>query len=273
MNTIIRFSAFFVLFLSTFFVKGQNLDTRQAPLPCVDKTFSVIAHIVLDSLGEPNITEDQIQESIDSANSAFSPICIGFEICEFKIIPNFQFDDLNLETTEFDEIQVQHHVANRINMFFISDFEQQMPPYVCGFSNLGGITELLEGGLFILKGDCMESGSKTVPRELGHFFGLMDTFEGNREEFVNGSNCATTGDLICDTPSDPFLVGDPISIYIDPAEECRFILPLMDPNGEWYAPDVGNYMNFYPSECACGFTHEQYLRMAETFLNSPEKMW
>ena len=273
MNTIIRFSAFFVLLISAFYVNGQNLDTRQAPLPCVDKTFSVIAHIVLDSLGEPNITEEAIQESIDSANSAFSPICIGFEICEFRIIPNFQFDTLNFGNTEFDELQVQHHVANRINMFFITDFETQMPPYVCGSTNLGGITELEEGGLVIRKGDCMESGSKTVPHELGHFFGLLHTFEGNREEFVNGSNCATTADMICDTPSDPFLIGDPISIYIDEAEECRFILPEMDANGEWYAPDVGNYMNYYPSECACGFTHEQYLRMAETFLSSSPKAW
>ena len=272
MNTIIRFSTFFVLFLSAFFVNGQNLDTRQAPLPCVDKTFSIVAHIVLDSLGEPNITEEQIIEAVDSANSAFAPICIGFEICEFRIIPDFQYDDLNRQTTEWEELQVKYHVARRINMFFVNDFGAEAP-YVCGFTGRGDITELERSGIVIRKGDCIESGSSAVTHEFGHYFSLLHTFEGDREELVNGDNCATTGDSICDTPADPFRIGDMLSTYIDVDQGCRFILSEQDQNGEWYAPHVGNYMSYYPSTCACGFTYEQYLKMANTFLNAPEKMW
>ncbi|MBL0071623.1 MAG: hypothetical protein IPP34_07360 [Bacteroidetes bacterium] len=35
---------------------------------------------------------------------------------------------------------------------------------------------------------------------MGHFFGLYHTFETQfGSELANGSNCATTGDLVCDT--------------------------------------------------------------------------
>jgi len=227
MNATIRFSVFFLLFLCAFLANGQELDTRQAPLPCVDKTFSVVAHIVLDSLGEPN---------------------------------------------EWEELQVKYHVARRINMFFVSDFGA-MEPYVCGFAGLGDITELERSGIVIRKGDCIASGSSTVTHEFGHYFDLLHTFEGDREELVDGSNCATTGDLICDTPADPFRVGDMVVTYVDEAEGCRFILGDRDPNGDYYSPHVGNYMSYYPSSCACGFTYEQYLKMANTYLNAPEKMW
>jgi len=271
MNTIIRFSLFFVLFLGAFLVNGQELDTRQAPLPCVDKTFSVVAHIVLDSLGEPNITQAEITEAIDSANSAFAPICIGFEICEFRTIPNFQYDNLDLQTTEWEELQVKYHVARRINLFFVENFGATLP-YVCGFTE-DDITELERGGIVIRKGDCMASGSSAITQELGRYFGLLNTFEGDREELVDGSNCATTGDLICDTPADPFRIGDMVATYVDEGQGCRFILGDRDPNGDWYAPHVGNYMSYYPFSCACGFTYEQYLKMANTYLNSPEKMW
>lgn len=270
MNTIIRFSLFFVLFLGAFFVNGQELDTRQAPLPCVDKTFSVVAHIILDSLGNPNVTETEITEAIEAANAAFAPICIGFEVCEFRNIPNFQYDMLNRQTTEWEELQVKYHVARRINMFFVEDFGATQP-YICGFAGLGDITELERSGIVIRKGDCTSPG--TIIHEFGHYFDLLHTFEGNREELVNGSNCATTGDLICDTPADPFRIGDMVATYVDEAQGCRFILGDRDPNGEYYAPHVGNYMSYYPSSCACGFTYEQYLKMANTYLNAPEKMW
>jgi len=152
MNTIIRFSCLLVLFLGTFSANSQELDTRQAPLPCVDKTFSVVAHVVLDSLGEPNITEMEITDALEDANEAFAPICIRFEICEFRNIANFQYDDLDRQTTEWEELQVKYHI------------------------------------------------------EFGHYFSLLHTFEGDREELVNGS-------------------------------------------------------------------YEQYLKMANTYLNAPEKMW
>jgi len=109
----------------------------------------------------------------------------------------------------------------------------------------------------------------TLTHEMGHMFGLLHTFEGNGIELVNGSNCETEGDLICDTPADPFVEGDDMSLYI--GEDCEFISIKLDSNFQYYQPDVGNIMSYYP--CSCGFTRGQYLKMAETFLNSDPKMW
>ncbi len=45
----------------------------------------------------------------------------------------------------------------------------------------------------------------TIAHEMGHYFGLLHTHEtANGTELVNGTNCGTAGDLLCDTPADGF---------------------------------------------------------------------
>ncbi|MEM1323755.1 MAG: M43 family zinc metalloprotease, partial [Bacteroidota bacterium] len=246
---------------------GQDLVTKQKRLPCLNKSFSIIAHIVQDSLGEVNVDPDDIQAGIDTLNKNFANICVSFEICEFRIIENFQYDTLS--NPEWEELQVKYHERNRINMFFVSASDDAP---ICGFATLAGITQVDQGGIVILKG-CISPESKTIPHEMGHYFGLLHTFEGEGAELVDGSNCVTEGDFICDTPADPFVVGDPVSQYVSVEDGCRFISPLQDANGEFYRPDVGNMMSYYPDECRCGFTYEQYIRMAETCESASEKMW
>ncbi|MEM8909477.1 MAG: M43 family zinc metalloprotease, partial [Bacteroidota bacterium] len=130
------------------------------------------------------------------------------------------------------------------------------------------ITNLTSDGVVITKENLDE-----IPHEMGHYFGLLDTFEGSGTELVNGSNCETEGDLVCDTPADPYVPGQPIENYVNVDLGCRFINPQTDANGDPYAPLVGNTMSDYPNECDCGFTNGQYLRMANTYLNGPTRMW
>lgn len=273
MNTLTKIflaASFIFLHLST--VVGQGLHTRQAPLPCLNKTFSIVAHIVRDTFGEPNITEAAIEDALLTANEAFEPICVAFDICEFRYIDNFQYDMVEVGGPKWNELQIKHHVQRRINMFFVADIGDDNS-YVCGFAGLGQITNMDAGGIVIKKGECIAPGSGTVVHELGHYFSLLHTFEGEGAELVNGDNCETEGDLICDTPADPFRVGDDPLDYVDVDNGCRFINSRMDANGELYRPDVGNYMSYYPSACSCGFTYEQYVKMANTYLSSSPRMW
>ncbi len=57
--------------------------------------------------------------------------------------------------------------------------------------------------------------TRTLTHELGHYFNLLHTFQSstdanqtNREyvtrDVFQGANCATKGDLLCDTPADPY---------------------------------------------------------------------
>lgn len=272
--------AYFVIFLAfnTFFgssILGSQdlgLATTQAPLPCVDRTFTIVAHIVRDTFGEPNVTEQEIMMAVDSMNNAFAPICINFEICAFRDIPNFQYDNIEDED-ELNEMFAYYNEEKRINMYFISSSYE---PF-CGKTTIGGIATEPEmnPGIAIIKGDCMVEGFKTVTHEMGHFFDLLDTFEdaGTPDaELVDGSNCTTNGDLVCDTPADPYIQGNPASDYVD-EELCRFTLPIRDANNDWFVPDVGNMMSFYQASCNCLFTHGQYTRMANTYLNSDRDNW
>jgi len=252
---------------------AQGILTTQAPLPCIDKEFTIVAHIVRDTFGNPNLTEEALAEAIDSLNADFAPICASFNVCEIRYIPNFQYDVLN-DDEERAEMAAYYNVKERINMYFVTGADS---PY-CGVATLSGITQNddVNPMITILKGDCMAPGSKTISHEMGHFFSLLHTFDGpptGTQELVDGSNCTTTGDMICDTPADPYLEGTAAEDYVDPTNDCRFINMSKDGNGDWYVPDVGNIMSYYQSSCACGFTYGQYKRMADTYLNSDRSNW
>ena len=101
---------------------------------------------------------------------------------------------------------------------------------------------------------------------MGHYFGLPHTFstsDGN--ELVDGSNCSTAGDGICDTPADPFVDGDDVSSYIN--GDDVFYYMGKDINGEYYSPLIGNYMSYY-SGYRCEFTDGQYKKMVESYNNN-----
>ncbi|MBL4708188.1 MAG: hypothetical protein JKY48_07095 [Flavobacteriales bacterium] len=259
-NRMIRSGLVTVILFFAFVYYGQ---ARNSPLPCLNKRFSIVAHLVKDTLGNTNITEADINSAIDSLNIQFAPICVSFEVCEFRTVDNYQYDDLRFDN-QSDELAIKNRLKSRINMFFTQDFTNED---ICGRATLGGIAS--SGNVFIDK-DCTVPGDFTIAHEMGHFFGLKHTFEEPSTQLVDGTDCETTGDGICDTPADPYVNGITISAYID-MPECRFISPDKDANGDFYDPHVGNIMSYYP--CACEFTDGQYKKMAETYLSSNPKNW
>lgn len=79
---------------------------------------------------------------------------------------------------------------------------------ILGYSPLGGSPSA--GETVVINRDCFGSGSgctgyvpagpydlgRTLTHELGHYFNLDHTFAG-----CDGTNCATSGDRVCDTPA------------------------------------------------------------------------
>lgn len=243
---------------------SQKLHTRDKSLPCFEKTFSIVAHIPKDTFGDIYLSEAQIQTAIDTLNVYFSPICMRFELCQINIIENFQYAAPK-NTNEWAQMKMKYQQNNRINIFFVGDIP--WVPYECGYADLGGLAFPQRDAIMVKTG-CAVISPKTVSHEMGHFFGLLDTNERRMggTELVDGSDCESTGDFICDTPADPYIPGDILyGKYLDVNIPCRFVFKETDANGQFYMPDIGNFMNLYPDICKCGFTNQQYLKMAEVY--------
>jgi len=258
---IIKLIRFLVLLFVLKFNCFSYAQQIHEPLPCVNKTFGIIVHIIRAYNGDPGITTTQIQDHIDKVNSIFDSICMSFEICEFRYINNFQYDDFS--DNEFDLMEVAYNEANRINLYYAKS-----PVGGPGYVTQGGIDMLNSGGIVAMKDD----GAMDVAHLFGHYFGLYNTWQNSQlatAELADGSNCATAGDSICDTPADPF---DPsLLIAWQHAFYPDFIFEGLDANGDYYNPLVENIMSNYRKRCF--FTYGQYRRMVDTWLNSSMKMW
>ncbi len=266
------FFLYLVIFCFSVFTQAQV----KKQLPCIDKKFSVVVHIFKDSLGKVGVTEAEIANNLAGVTAHFSKICVSFEICEFRYIDNFVYDQSTIGKDEYwQQVQQLYNVKNRINIYYVSDIN----PSAAGIADLGGVCNMSSGGIRVNKKTV--SSNKVLAHEMGHYFGLKHTFvESHTTELVDGSNSLTTADEIEDTPADPYVPSDLLlmGLYInfEPKRQCEFIYKTMpyavDANGMYYAPLVGNLMSYYPDFCDCGFTDGQYLKMAATYLSNP-KMW
>lgn len=239
-------------------------------LPCVNKEFDVVAHVVITEGDTLGVNLDSIAAVIERVNQLFDPICVSFKICQLDTIFNYNYDSVRVD--EWDEMQVVYHQQRRINIFWVSQFDFQ--DELCGVTELGGIGNTENGGLLMLKGDCVNEFA--IAHELGRFFGVPYTFgdgEEQTEELVRGQNSSTTGDLLVDTPADPFKIGDDPASYINVENNCRFTDQKRDNANDWYTPHVANIMSYYPDECKCDFSDDQYRLMVTTYLATNPKLY
>jgi hypothetical protein len=262
-QSVLRLTSALLLVISCFLFSPDCLAIAEdsiKPLPQLHKEFLIVVHIVKDKQGAPGVDTTLLKSVIQQANAAFQPISASFRICEFRYIDNFQYD--TLPAAYRPELLSKYNVNNRINMYFVSAMINLGPH--CGNADLGGVATPSNAALVILKGACISA--ITIAHEFGHYFSLLHTFQGSGAELVNGANCTTAGDGICDTPADPYSYNIPMSSFIDP--NCVFIGTQKDANGNYYDPDVSNLMSYY-GQCIClKFTTQQYIRMAEYYMNN-----
>lgn len=251
----------FILLSSNTVCYSQSYTYQHETLPCVKKKFSIVAHVFADSLGNYDASQGSIEGAIQGMNNFFAPIMVSFELCDYRKHPNFEHDTINGEP-EFDVIKAKYHADYRINFYFLSKLNSTE----AGLAS-GSIGDPFGSGIFIDKMTGISAG--VFSHEMGHFCSLAHTFAGNGDELVDGSNCLTAGDGICDTPADPFGAGEPMEDYVI---DCRFINEKVDANGEYYNPDLGNIMSYYQCN-TCGFTWGQLDKMAQVILSSAMDMW
>ncbi len=240
------------------------LDKRQSTT-CVDREFVVMAHLVRDSFQLINSSPEEIEAALELVNLWFEPICTKFVLRQVDTIENFQYsvpESFNV----LDQIWANHHANNRINLYVVSDvgFISAEPV----FATFEGILQHESGGVLI-NFQALNDVPVWLVHAFGHYCGLLNTNEDFANQLVNGDNCETTGDEICDTPADPFNPFDQennLTSFLDMG--CRFIFTGLDANGEFYLTQTGNAMSPYPTDCWCGLTYGQFERMAEVIERS-----
>lgn len=124
----------------------------------------------------------------------------------------------------------------------------------------GGVAETIPSLALIIPS--INFNSSILCHEMGHCLGLYHTHhgtdirEGGIPELVNGSNSATAGDFVTDTPADPN-VWDNGTNY------------GYDANGDPYAPDFYNIMSYNDPIFLTNITYGQVSRIYRTVsLNS-----
>lgn len=225
--------------------KPSNYRTNQAIVDIPLK-----AHIIRQTNGEGGLSEAQLNSAMNVLNSFYNSADIRFYLFEGI---NFIDDDEYYEFDAADEGKLAgtHDVNNVINVYFFNSITSQGSA-LCGYTRFPPS----EDRVFMANG-CTTSGN-TFAHELGHYFTLFHTHgktnTGTTDELVNGSNCTTAGDNICDTPADPNLSGKVNG-------SCQYTGNLKDANGDFYNPSVANIMSYAPGSCRNNLTTGQYERI------------
>ncbi len=159
--------------------------------------------------------------------------------------------DASSKTTE-ERAVAKFAVKNAINLFSAGRVTS-------GKKELGGYAYFprVDNGsnLIVMSNSVFNDKDNTLTHEFGHYFGLPHTFDRTNSEDISErelvtrlktetkgrkpANCDTGGDMICDTPSDPYDFKPKVvnCVYSDTT--------LKDANGDLYNPMTNNIMDYY----------------------------
>ena len=167
--------------------------------PTQVRTVYIAAHIVRSSSGQDGISTNDLNDAISDLNSAYSNVMIQFVHDQTDYIDN----DLYYTVSEqnFPALAQINLAANKLNVYFCPQG-----------SGINGIAYLANNKCAVTNAAAI-NGS-TLAHEIGHNFYLYHTHGNGAQEYVNGSNCTTAGDYLCDTPAEPYNDGNGISGYV-----------------------------------------------------------
>lgn len=212
-------------------------------------------HFFKATNGSANLTLAEIYAEIDSVNYFYANAGLVFVECISPQIINddyyYEFD-YNLHDAD---VLNQFYTSNVVNMYFANTVTSADGSGLCGYSRYPPSEDYV-----VMAANCATNGS-TLAHELGHLFGLPHTHGGTANELVDGSNCATEGDYICDTPADPTLSNSIVST------NCLYTGTATDAIGMPYAPDPHNIMSYSRKNCRDYFSPMQFDNIHTTYID------
>lgn len=240
----------------------EALKKFEAPTSLSMMEVPVKVHIIKNSNAE-SASIDDVKIAFAKLNKHFIQIYVQFvPLGDYNYISNDKYYDFNKD--DEGTLSSNNDLKGVINLYIVGSISDG-PLRFCGYTyypeNLENNTDRV-----FLANDCLDDGVSLV-RQMGHYFTLFSTSGlkiSETNEWVNGENCTTEGDLICDTPADPGLELSSVD------ERCGYIGKRQDRSGRkrFYKPDTKNLMSDNPRLYCCDhFTEQQYQKMLYAAVN------
>ncbi len=258
---------FFILFLALLSVssaQAQNYTACTTPTPLVALRFDkranqraenllanpyvvqVFIHILRDDDGTNAAMDDAtLKINLDRMAGFYRPHNICFTLVGRDFIDNSTWNT-SFTGSQIGALHAVNPHTDAIDMYIHKN----------GFDSSGGNAYSIPS----TKCSVAANASFNFEHEMGHCLGLLHTFEtANGTECPDGTDCGTTGDLICDTPADfsgsqGFRTG------------CTFTgTQTINCSGSdfSYNPPTQNIMSYFAA-CYNNFTAGQRARMQNT---------
>lgn len=221
------------------------------------------AHIIRTDSGGGGLSVAQLNNAIATMNSYYANAFLEFFLCEdINYINDSEY--YNFTTDQEDVLTDANNVDNVINIYFTNSVTTTNGGGLCGYAYFPGGPETI-----LMANQCTTNGS-TLSHEMGHFFALSHT-HGNTngqltDELVDGSNCETEGDFLCDTPADPQLSNSKVN------SSCIYTANEFDANGQIFTPNTRNIMSYSRTSCRNEISPQQYARIYGTYQASRSVM-
>ncbi len=250
------------------YYQNSQFDIDNSEVMDIPITFHLIKKT--DGSGS-SISNDRINEIISRFNSLYSSAMLNFFVCEIDNINDSSLFDIdNSDIAVRNEIVNTHNKNNTLNIYFVNEINNN--PGAKGYSI--HFENNPTDDFIVVRNDRTSDEYATAEHEVGHFFRLIHTHgPSNTEltyELADGSNCATTGDLVCDTAADPKLTN---GFLVD--NSCEYVGNKLDRAGNPFVleeDDVRNIMSYgiaRPSgdDCRNVFTNGQMEKVADIARN------
>lgn len=239
----------------------------------VEKYIPITFHLVANSEGNGRVQEEKVLEQLCELNQQFADQEVTFYIDRLNYIDNTNVYETPASSAATIQMRLKRD-PNSMNVFITNKAESGNE----GPGQTLAYYDPPEDWIVSRKGE-INNATKTLAHEIGHFFSLphphagwdckpyTDEDYGNPVtalftlpcdggggslaiELQNGSNCATAGDRICDTPPD-------YNMGLLHQNGCAPNTSIKDRNNEVITPITTNYMAYYQNCDNWSFTTTQ----------------